>query len=232
MKSFEFAALRIGGVATSHQGRGFFPPTANEIYRKIGKRAFDLTIAVLLAPMALLIVGGVALVVSRDGGSAFFGHKRIGKDGKVFKCWKIRSMVVDAEQRLAEHLENNPDAAKEWALDHKLTNDPRITALGNFLRKSSLDELPQLWNVVRGDMSLVGPRPIVRVELHKYGTHCSDYMSVKPGVTGLWQVSGRNDISYDERVQLDVDYVKKASFGLDVKLILKTAMAVVSRTGK
>lgn len=205
---------------------------ARMAYHAIGKRVLDLALAIPLTVLILPIILVLALIVSRDGGSVFFGHRRVGKDGKVFKCWKIRTMVVDAERKLWEHLEKNPAAAEEWLRDHKLVNDPRTTRIGRILRKTSLDELPQIWNVLRGDMSFVGPRPIVRMELAKYGTHRYTYTSVRPGVTGLWQVSGRNDISYAERVQLDVDYVRSVSLLLDLKLIFKTASVVLGGTGK
>ena len=172
------------------------------------------------------------LFVRRDGGPGFFGHRRIGQNGKVFRCWKIRTMVVDAETKLRDHLAKNPAAAEEWERDRKLENDPRITKLGNFLRKSSLDELPQIWNVLRGDMSFVGPRPIVRSEMNKYGVYRNAYKTMKPGITGLWQVSGRNDISYDERIGLDLEYMQTVSFFKDLELVAKTGTAVLSRTGK
>lgn len=203
-------------------------------YASIGKRIFDICFALLIAPLALLVISvvGVVMVLSGEGADIFFGHRRIGRNGKVFKCWKIRTMVKDAETKLRAHLAENPEAAAQWARDHKLDNDPRITRMGSFLRKTSLDELPQIWNVLKGDMSFVGPRPIVRMELHKYGQHRPVYTSVRPGVTGLWQVSGRNDISYAERVALDVDYVDGMTFWRDLKLILKTVLVVVIPTGR
>lgn len=170
--------------------------------------------------------------VTKDTGPIFFVHRRIGKNGKVFRCWKIRSMVTDSEKRLREHLQSNPEAAEEWARDQKLTIDPRITRLGRFLRKTSFDELPQLWNILKGEMSLVGPRPIVRTEIQKYGQHRFSYFSVRPGLTGLWQVSGRNDISYEERVLLDTEYASKVSLLLDLKIIAWTVGVVIGRTGK
>lgn len=203
-------------------------------YASVGKRVFDIFFALLILPLVLLVVGVVAvlMMLSGEGRNIFFGHRRIGRNGRAFKCWKIRTMVTDAETKLRKYLSENPEAAAQWARDHKLDNDPRITGVGRFLRKTSLDELPQILNVLKGEMSFVGPRPIVRMELHKYGPHRQAYTSVRPGVTGLWQVSGRNDISYDERVLLDVDYVKSMSFLSDVKLIAKTALVVVVPTGK
>lgn len=171
-------------------------------------------------------------MTTRDGGPGFFGHRRIGRNGEVFRCWKIRTMVVDAEARLAEHLASDPEAAAEWERDHKLRDDPRITRLGAFLRATSLDELPQIWNVLKGEMSFVGPRPVVRDEMRKYGAARTAYLAMKPGITGLWQVSGRNDVSYDERVAMDVEYVSSVSLLTDVRLILLTGLSIVDRTGR
>ena len=202
------------------------------LYRRAGKRAFDVFLAVLLLPLIAPLVAVLWFVTTRDGGSGFFGHRRVGRNGKVFRCWKLRTMVVDAEQKLREHIRNNPEAAAEWAKDHKLNDDPRITRLGRFLRKTSLDELPQIWNVLKGEMSFVGPRPVVRVELHKYGIHRPVYLSMTPGITGLWQVSGRNDVTYSERVQLDVDYSNDLSLLTDLRLIAMTGLSVVGATGR
>lgn len=141
-------------------------------------------------------------------------------------------MVTDAEEKLRQHLRNNPLAAAEWNSFHKLSDDPRTTAIGRFLRRTSLDELPQIWNVLKGEMSFVGPRPIVRVEMHKYGHHKDAYKSMTPGITGLWQVSGRNDVSYAERVRLDVAYLDSLSLATDIRLILMTGLTVVRGTGK
>jgi len=203
-------------------------------YRETGKRILDFTLAALAVPPTLVIVLliAVVMVVSGDRGPIFFGHKRIGKNGKTFRCWKIRSMVTDAEKKLRAHLDANPEAAAEWERDHKLENDPRITRFGAFLRATSLDELPNVWNVLKGDLSLVGPRPIVRAEVRKYGCNKRDYFSVRPGVTGLWQISGRNDITYRQRVLLDVEYIQNISMKLDLKVILATVGAVLNRTGK
>lgn len=201
-------------------------------YPRFGKRAFDIAFALLLLPVLVPVILALWCIVRCDGGPGFFGHTRVGRNGKPFKCWKVRSMVVDAEARLQAHLDANPEAAAEWERDHKLTDDPRINRLGHFLRKTSLDELPQIWNVIKGEMSFVGPRPIVTKELPKYGGRVSAYLVQKPGITGLWQVSGRNNISYDERVALDVAYLSCSSFFKDLAIIGMTASAVVSRTGR
>lgn len=201
-------------------------------YRAAGKRVFDLILALLMLPILGPVVCALCLLVRRDGAHPLFGHERVGMQGKRFRCWKIRTMVADADARLAQLLENDPAARLEWDRDHKLTNDPRITPLGSFLRKTSLDELPQIWNVIRGEMSFVGPRPVTRPELAKYGEHLGHYLSVRPGVTGLWQVSGRNNLSYPERVRLDVDYCRRLSFPLDFQVLAKTAETVLRQTGR
>lgn len=173
------------------------------------KRVFDIvgSLSIIVALMPILIF--LAYKVSRDGGKAIYGHERIGYNGKKFKCLKFRSMVTNSQEVLSELLERDPAAREEWNKDFKLKNDPRITKIGAFIRKTSLDELPQLWNVLVGEMSLVGPRPVVEAELERYAGDVDYYLMAKPGMTGLWQVSGRNDIDYDTRVYFDAWYVKK-----------------------
>jgi len=163
-----------------------------------------------------------------DGGPAIFAQDRIGHGGRVFRCYKLRSMVVDSQARLEALLESDPAARAEWEATQKLKNDPRITRLGQFLRKSSLDELPQLWNIFMGEMSIVGPRPIVQNEIAKYGADFIYYTDVRPGLTGLWQVSGRSETTYEERVALDVEYVREWSFFRDIKVILLTIPAILA----
>jgi undecaprenyl-phosphate galactose phosphotransferase len=160
------------------------------------------------------------------GASAVFGHRRIGRKGKEFTCLKFRTMVANADEVLKRLLDNDPDARVAWSKDFKLRHDPRITRIGSFLRKTSLDELPQLWNVLRGDMSLIGPRPIVEDELSRYEENVGYYLEVRPGMTGLWQVSGRNNVSYDTRVYLDTWYVKNWTLWYDVVVLLKTLKVV------
>jgi exopolysaccharide production protein ExoY len=195
-------------------------------------RLLDVSIAVLAAlvlfPVMVLIGLGVWM---QDRGPIFFGHVRIGRNGQAFRCWKFRSMCMDSSRVLAEHLASDPVARAEWELSHKLRNDPRITPLGLILRKLSLDELPQLWNVLTGEMSLVGPRPIVPEEAKRYGDAFAAYCYCRPGITGLWQISGRNDISYDSRVALDVQYARTRSMWLNLAIILRTVPAVVLRKG-
>ncbi|CAN7142944.1 sugar transferase [Phenylobacterium sp. LjRoot225] len=187
-----------------------------------------LALLVFLLPVMLMVALAIYL---QDGGPILFAHRRIGWNGRPFYCLKFRSMAVDAEKRLADLLASDPTARAEWELDHKLRRDPRVTPLGAFLRKSSLDELPQLLNVLRGDMSLVGPRPIVEAEVAKYGRRFHHYCAVKPGITGLWQVSGRNDTSYRTRVALDSLYARRRHAGLDAYIIACTVQAVLAKKG-
>lgn len=190
--------------------------------------ALSLVIIAFLLPLLALIA---LLIVVTDPGPVIFKHSRIGQGGRLFRCYKFRSMAVNAEQRLAELLKQDPAARQEWARYHKLKDDPRITAIGKFLRKSSLDELPQLFNVLKGEMSLVGPRPIVLAEIGYYGRYFNTYCSVRPGITGLWQVSGRSLVSYRRRVALDVTYVRAHGLGLYMKVLAKTFPAVLSGYG-
>ncbi|WP_085790797.1 sugar transferase [Roseivivax jejudonensis] len=206
--------------------------SARGAYARYGKRAADIALALLLLPIVLPIIGALWVMTRADGGPGFFGHRRIGRRGRTFRCWKIRTMVVDAEARLSAHLAANPAAALEWARDFKLERDPRVTRLGAVLRATSLDELPQIWNVLRGEMSFVGPRPVVRAELCRYGRNRTAYLALKPGITGLWQVSGRNDVSYESRVRMDVDYLSRISLGTDLRLVARTIGAVLGRTGR
>lgn len=196
------------------------------------KRVSDVLIAViallLLGPLILLICLAVKL---QDGGPAFFAHRRVGQGRRFFKCLKLRTMFVDADERLRAILETSPAARAEWARDHKLRNDPRITPIGRVLRRASLDELPQFFNVLVGDMSIVGPRPIVEAEIRRYGHYIYEYCSVKPGLTGLWQVSGRNDMNYRRRVAMDVVYCREKSIAMDLKIILLTIPAVLNGRG-
>jgi Undecaprenyl-phosphate galactose phosphotransferase WbaP len=197
----------------------------------VAKRAIDIVGASTLLLMLLPIFLTIGVIVSKDGGKVFFGHDRVGRGGRKFRCLKFRSMVNNADVVLANLLATDPRARDEWNRDFKLKDDVRITRIGRILRKTSLDELPQLWNVLRGDMSLVGPRPIVEKELPRYGTDAPFYLMVKPGMTGLWQVSGRNDVDYATRVSLDVTYVKERSVLLDVSILLRTFKVVFERDG-
>jgi exopolysaccharide production protein ExoY len=194
-------------------------------------RCLDVTIAVAAMIFFLPVLLTLALLLACQGGPVLFAHQRLGRGGRHFYCLKFRSMVVDAEERLARLLREDAEARKEWFENHKLRNDPRITGFGRFLRRSSLDELPQLWNVLRGEMSIVGPRPIVDAEVPRYGHRISSYFAVKPGLTGLWQVSGRNDVGYRSRVAMDCLYAKAVRPGLYLWLVLATVPAVLARRG-
>ena len=200
--------------------------------RALKKRLFDLAVSILVAPFVGVTVLGLGLLIRLvDGQPVIFAHTRIGRNGRTFRCLKLRTMAPDAEARLAGILASDPEAAQQWAASQKLKHDPRVTPLGRILRKTSLDELPQLWNVLRGDMSLVGPRPIVEDEIPRYGDSFAAYASVRPGVTGPWQVAGRNDLTYAERVRLDQDYAANWSLVGDMVLIVKTAWAVIRFKG-
>jgi len=197
----------------------------------ITKRTFDIVLSVLMLPILLPVIAVLYIAVRAEGGPGFFGHKRVGRNGTQFRCWKIRTMVPDAQERLEELLRNDPAARAEWERDRKLRNDPRVTRLGAFLRRSSLDELPQIWNVLRGEMSLIGPRPVTEPELQRYGGAAWHYLALRPRLPGLWQVSGRNDVSYEERVQLDVAYHNSVSLRGDVRILFLTVGAVLGKTG-
>lgn len=205
---------------------------SENFYRSIGKPALDFGLALiaLLFFLPVFILVAISIKLS-DEGPIFFRHQRLGKDGKAFPCYKFRTMVPDAKERLERLLETDLASRKEWTECQKLKKDPRITATGEFLRKTSLDELPQLVNVLRGEMALVGPRPIIAAEICHYGEKFADYASVRPGISGLWQVSGRSDIGYSERVQLDVRYVRERSFRIDIKIMFKTIWVVLLRRG-
>lgn len=198
--------------------------------------AIELTLNQMAALVLLLLLSPLLLTVSfliwqRDGSPILFRHYRVGQDGKLFPCMKFRSMLRESDQVLAALLRDDPVARAEWERDQKLTHDPRITPVGKFLRVTSLDELPQLFNVLRGDMHLVGPRPITVAELDRYGRARWHYLSVRPGITGLWQVSGRNNTSYEERVALDQRYVEQRSLLGDVGILIKTVRVVLLREG-
>lgn len=192
------------------------------------KRALDLAVASTALVLALPLMAMVALLIKlATGGPVLFAHRRIGFNGRPFGCYKFRTMVENAEQVLEDYLACNPQAAEEWRETQKLKFDPRITFLGQMLRKSSLDELPQLVNVLRGEMSCVGPRPIVANELPRYGSAADEYLKTRPGITGLWQISGRSDVDYARRVALDAQYVRDWSIWSDFVILAWTAVAVM-----
>lgn len=205
------------------------PP--ENFYKSIGKRALDIFIVIFTLPFTLPAIMICAFLVALDGRWPFFGHKRVGMNGREFPCWKVRSMSAGAQERLQAYLDENPEARDEWEKTRKLKDDPRITRVGRFLRKSSLDELPQIFNVLKGEMSIVGPRPVVKDELALYGRNSHAYLAMRPGITGLWQVSGRNEVDYDDRVAFDIAYRETCSLKRDLAIILKTFKVVVVRNG-
>src|SRR5262245_1287421 len=191
----------------------------------------DPVLAATLIMVLLPLLSILALLVKLDGGPVFYGHRRVGLGGREFRCWKFRTMVTDADRVLADLLARDPRAKAEWDRDFKLRRDPRVTWIGRVLRATSLDELPQLANVVRGEMGLIGPRPIVEAEIPRYGRHIGAYLSCRPGITGLWQVSGRNDVSYRSRVLLDREYAKHQSPLLDLQILARTIKVVLRGRG-
>ena len=196
------------------------------------KRCIDLSLLIVSSPLILPLIVLVAILVKcTSKGKIFYGHKRIGKNGKEITAWKFRSMVMDADKRLKELLENNPNMKREWEEHQKLEHDPRITTIGKFLRKTSLDELPQLFNILLGQMSFVGPRPVTESEKEKYGDTFKYIFSVTPGLSGMWQISGRSSTGYDDRIFLDTFYIQNWSIWLDIWIILQTCVVVITGKG-
>lgn len=216
-----------------HKGMAFYIKnnllsSVDQLLKKVFDYLMALILVIIFSPI-LLILYSIVYIATK--GHPLFTHERLGYGGEKFRVWKFRTMYIDAAQRLDTLLGTCEESRDEWERDFKLKNDPRVTKIGHFLRKTSLDELPQLINVLKGEMSLVGPRPIVDAEVVKYGEFYHYFMAVKPGITGLWQVSGRNDIDYNERVQLDVWYVRNWSIELDLEILIKTAIVVLGRKG-
>jgi lipopolysaccharide/colanic/teichoic acid biosynthesis glycosyltransferase len=222
MSHMSEVTVGVGTAAQAGNAEGGF-------YGRSAKRAFDLLLILISAPIVLPVVLLLAVLVRRDGGPAFFVQDRVGLDGRIFRIWKLRTMVVDAEARLAAHLDADPALRAEWDANQKLREDPRVTAVGRFLRKTSLDELPQLWNVARGDMSLVGPRPMLPEQRALYPGRA--YYSMRPGVTGLWQVSGRNETTFAGRAEFDADYARRMSLPTDMMILFLTVWVVLRGTG-
>jgi len=223
------------GVEPFYTEKVFMLSIRNNLARRrnrLAKRIFDLVATICGGLLILPILLILAILVGIDNkGRIIFAHRRVGRNGKIFPCYKFQSMVSDAQERLEEYLAKNPEARKEWEESFKLTNDPRVTKLGAFLRKTSLDELPQLWNVLMGDMSLVGPRPIVTKEVERYGDYIREYYMVPPGITGMWQVNGRSDTTYEERVSMDTWYVRNWSVWIDLVYLFKTVKTVFTGKG-
>ena len=231
LRTVEERTRSIDLVSVDTPMRETSPPTVSVTPRAARdgvKRVFDLTAVVITAPIwgpVMLALAGVVRLTSK--GSAFYGHERVGRSGRTIRCFKLRTMVADADSRLAQLLASDPELAEEFARTFKLKHDPRVTRIGRFLRKTSLDELPQLINVLKGEMSIVGPRPITEDEVRRYGQYMPIVLSARPGMTGLWQVSGRNDVSYSTRVALDVQYAFGQSFGGDLSIIARTFVRVL-----
>ncbi len=209
------------------------PPTPVDLtggfYGAHLKRIFDLVLILAMAPVALPVILIFGLLVRADGGPAFYSHQRVGRNGKLFRCFKLRTMVVDADQLLETYLDKNPNHALEWEKTQKLQSDPRITKIGGFLRKSSIDELPQLWCVLKGDMSLVGPRPFLPCQKELYKGLA--YYGLRPGLTGVWQVTERNSTSFSARSKFDALYAREISLWTDIKLLFATVGVVCRGTG-
>lgn len=227
MSSLWVETADLGGLLTLRIRHQLLLPGAR-ITKQILDKSLALLLAFALAPLIALLA---VLIRATSRGPAFYSQGRLGRDGRLIRVWKFRTMAADADQALEAYLQRRPELREEWARERKLRDDPRVTAVGRFLRRMSLDELPQIWNVLRGEMSLVGPRPIVEAEIPKYGASFDLYRRVTPGITGLWQVSGRSDTGYGERVGLDVYYVRNWSVWLDLFILAQTVRVVVSRKG-
>jgi lipopolysaccharide/colanic/teichoic acid biosynthesis glycosyltransferase len=226
-----YSYVEVVGRSTTKSQRTNGVPS--ELFRyKLVKRCADILLIIVSVPLTMLVLGIVSAMVKLSSpGPIFYSHRRIRKSGAFFSMWKFRTMCVNSAEVLDEYLARHPQARAEWNKTHKLRHDPRITPIGSFLRRYSLDELPQLWNVLMGQMSLVGPRPIVAAEVEKYGDFFDCYCRVKPGLTGLWQVSGRSELSYVERVALDCEYVEHWSLSRDVMILAKTFSSVANQDG-
>lgn len=199
------------------------------LYVSVGKRLMDVALVLLAAPIIVMIVAILAMLVAFDGGRPFYSQKRVGRNGRIYRMWKLRTMVRDADAFLESYLSENPRARAEWDSTQKLKSDPRVTGFGHFLRRSSLDELPQLWNVLVGHMSLVGPRPMMVAQQSLYPG--KDYYALRPGITGPWQVSARNETTFADRAGFDAGYRRDLSFATDVRLIAATFRVVLRATG-
>jgi Undecaprenyl-phosphate galactose phosphotransferase WbaP len=227
MTSLGICARELGGIVGLEVTRQLLRPSSRFI-----KRTLDLAIALLIAPLVAAVVGLFALLIRLDSaGPVFYGNERMGAGGKKFKVWKLRSMKVNGDQILASHLAENPAAAIEWHAHQKLKRDPRITRVGAIIRKTSIDELPQLWNVLVGQMSVVGPRPLLENQIALYGPSFNLYKQVRPGITGLWQVSGRNELAFQERVKLDKYVIQNWSVWLDLYILARTLAVVLTAKG-
>lgn len=201
-------------------------------YPRCGKRLFDLTVCLIILPLIFFAILFAWSLAKTLGPSGFFSHPRIGRNGTAFRCWKIRTMIENADEALVQVFRQRPETRKEWANYRKLEHDPRILPYAGFMRRTGLDELPQIWNVIRGDMSLVGPRPVTRPELSLFGDAKMDYLGVRPGITGLWQVKARQSPCYKRRVKLDRRYARNISFRADLHILFWTVPALFRATGR
>lgn len=227
-------SIRTVSTLTRQEDAKFIqnPPalsTGTKIYSSVFKRFSDILIVMVSAPAVLVIVAILSLLIARDGASPFYAQDRVGKNGRIFRMWKLRSMVVDAEGKLESYLAANPVRRLEWDERQKLRHDPRITRIGHLIRKTSLDELPQLWNVLIGDMSIVGPRPMMPSQKAIYPGRA--YYVLRPGITGFWQISARNESSFAERARFDTNYLNELSFWADIRVMICTVRVVLTGTG-
>jgi lipopolysaccharide/colanic/teichoic acid biosynthesis glycosyltransferase len=226
-----YSYAEFGSRVAARYHRTDVAPAVTFRYRVV-KRCFDVSLVLVASPLILLAVAVIAAMVALSSpGPIFYSHRRIRKNGAFFSMWKFRTMCLNSAEILEDYLARNPTARAEWNKSHKLRRDPRITPIGSFLRRYSLDEVPQFWNVLMGQMSLVGPRPIVAAEVEKYSDGFNCYCRVKPGLTGLWQVSGRSGLDYEERVALDCEYVHRWSLHKDFVILLKTFSSVIRQDG-
>jgi exopolysaccharide production protein ExoY len=231
MKDFDFSRGYAEDIKFSTVARIEMTPVRIEgVYTRFGKRALDLLLIAVGLPFVLPLMALMAIAIGLSGGPVFYSQPRIGRGGRVFRFWKFRTMVTDADSVLESHLAENPQAAQEWLVAQKLENDPRITRIGKYLRMTSLDELPQLWNVIIGDMSLVGPRPMMPQQRELY--HGIHYEEFRPGLTGYWQVSERNETSFADRARFDARYAREIGLGTDILTIARTFKTVVRATGR
>lgn len=226
--SYQYRASYYGPIAPAQVGPSV-PQPRGGLYRHFAKRALDILLVIVAALPVLAVILPLAILVALDGRSPFYVQERVGQNGRFFRMWKLRSMVPDADAVLEACLSADPAARAEWNHHQKLRNDPRITTIGAILRRSSFDELPQLWNVLIGDMSVVGPRPMMLNQRVLYpGT---EYYAMRPGITGFWQISVRNESSFRERAQFDRSYFQQMSFGTDLRVIARTVGVVMKATG-
>lgn len=234
MKVFDAASISSSrSVETEVKKSRVVQVPRHTFYTKFGKRIFDIVLALLLLPLFVPIILVVWVLTRLDGGPGFYSQYRVGLHGKTFRCWKVRTMVMNAEQVLRELCEKDPAVAEEWNRDQKLAKDPRITKIGGFFRATSLDELPQIWNVLRGDMSFIGPRPFMTSQEHLYREAGGEaYFHLRPGITGPWQVDGRGVTTFVDRIKYDSDYLENQSLKTDLGLVWKTVrVVIVDQTG-